>query len=570
VVEGERILGRFTIGERIGRGGFGTVHRAWDERLCREVAVKSVEGASAGRVLREAHAAARLNHPSIVTLYELGEENGVAYLVSELVKGANLREYAASGALSDRDLAEIGIELCAALAHAHAQGVIHRDIKPDNVLVKRGRGRRMRGSGERALLADFGIAAVADAPTLTVSGQVVGTLAYMAPEQAAGEPAGPAADVYSLALTLYELWSGENPVAAATPAATARAIGSQLPPLATSRPELPDGLHAAIDASLDPDPEQRPPLDELRSALSTLAEALPADRPLPEPPQPPAATGTVEPMPARPLAVLLAAGALGVLGALAGMPVPAAIVVLLLAPAALLLARPIEWVAPAGAPLLGLVGLAPCFVVFAAANARPSGRIALAALGWAWAGIVGAALGRGLGVAAGGGEGAGASTVGELLTPLLGPEAVATGLVWVGAAILLGPLLELAGPAVLAVAGLVWTAGLVAALGAIGGPAAPTLLLTPALVAMLGWLVWDRAGRPEVLPRAGARRGAGGGPATGLGRGQPRAGPQLRSLQGPRNPASGQLVDGTTRARRTASRHVDAALHGAESRVGLP
>ena len=94
VNEGERLLGRFTVGERIGGGGHGTVHRAWDERLCRWVAVKSVEGEPAERVLREAHAAARLNHPGIVTLYELGQQNGCAYLVSELVDGPNMRQLA--------------------------------------------------------------------------------------------------------------------------------------------------------------------------------------------------------------------------------------------------------------------------------------------------------------------------------------------------------------------------------------------------------------------------------------------------------------------------------------------
>ncbi len=97
VVEGERVLGRFTVGEKIGGGGHGTVHRAWDERLCRWVAVKSVEGQNAERVMREAHAAARLNHPGIVTLYELGSHQGCTYLVSELVEGPNLREMAAAG-----------------------------------------------------------------------------------------------------------------------------------------------------------------------------------------------------------------------------------------------------------------------------------------------------------------------------------------------------------------------------------------------------------------------------------------------------------------------------------------
>ena len=162
VVEGEQVLGRFTIGERLGGGGYGTVHRAWDERLCRSVAVKAVEGDAAGRVLREAHAAARLNHPGIVTLYELGKQGGTAYLVSELVDGPNLRELASSSSLSDREVAEVGAELCSALAHAHAAGVIHRDVKPDNVLVRGRGGRFSRKSGGRAVLADFGIASLDD------------------------------------------------------------------------------------------------------------------------------------------------------------------------------------------------------------------------------------------------------------------------------------------------------------------------------------------------------------------------------------------------------------------------
>ncbi len=181
-------MGRFTIGEKIGGGGHGTVHRAWDERLCRWVAVKSVEGEAAERVMREAHAAARLNHPGIVTLYELGSQNGCAYLVSELVEGPNLREMAARGELSDREVAELGAELCAALAHAHEAGVVHRDMKPDNVLVRTARSRSVKGrASQRALLADFGIATLEDGPTLTATGQVVGTLAYMSPEQATGE-----------------------------------------------------------------------------------------------------------------------------------------------------------------------------------------------------------------------------------------------------------------------------------------------------------------------------------------------------------------------------------------------
>ncbi len=573
VVEGERLLGRFTVAERIGRGGYGTVHRAWDERLCRDVAVKSVEGVAADRVLREAHAAARLNHPGIVTIYELGEEHGVAYLVSELVRGPNLREFAASGALSDRDLAEIGVELCAALSHAHAQGVIHRDLKPDNVLIRERRGRRMRGSGERALLADFGIAAVADAPTLTATGQVVGTLAYMAPEQAAGERAGAEADVYSLALTLYELWAGWNPVAGPTPAATAKQIGSQLPSLAEARPELPPALHAAIDSALDPDPAARPSLPDLHLALESLAGSLHPDRAVPEPEEPVHSTPLPEAIPARPFAVLLAAGGIAALGLLTGRPGLALIATALFAPAALLLSRPSEWITPAAAPALGLLGIAPAFIVYAATHPRPLARAALAGLGWAWTAIAGIALDRGLGVTSGSGAGAWAGSGPEaldgLLAPLLSAEVLAAGLIWIGAAILLGLILDLASPALLAVAGMVWAAVLVASLSAVGGPAAPSLLLTPALIAALGALAWDRAGRPEIRSRL---PGVPGISFEGLGSlfRVPQPEPSPRPRPAPRNPAHAPLADPAARATRAASRHVDAALHGVGSPGRLP
>src|SRR5919197_1122681 len=190
---GELVMGRFRVLERVGSGGMGTVYRAFDERLQRQVAVKEIACADARRVLREAQAAARLNHPGIVTLYELGSEGERAVLVSELVEGATLSELARCGDLSDREVAELGADVCAALAHAHERGIVHRDVKPHNVIV-----RLDHGAGRQAKLMDFGIASVAGAPTLTAAGDVVGTLAYMAPERAHGEPAGAPADVYSL------------------------------------------------------------------------------------------------------------------------------------------------------------------------------------------------------------------------------------------------------------------------------------------------------------------------------------------------------------------------------------
>ncbi|HET8640183.1 MAG TPA: serine/threonine-protein kinase [Solirubrobacterales bacterium] len=270
---GSLVLNRFLIERRIGSGGFGTVYEAWDGRLERPVAVKAIEsrGESGRRVLREAQAAARLNHPGIVTLYELGEEDGNALLVTELVDGATLAGLCREGVLSDREIAEIGADLCEALDHAHSRSVVHRDIKPQNVLVT--------DDGEpRAKLMDFGIARLTDAAALTAPGDVVGTLAYMAPEQAEGRQAGPEADVYSLALMLFECWSGDNPNQRATPAATARAIGSRLRPLRRLRPDLPRDLTETVDACLEPRPSRRPSLEELGTAIEDALDLL-ADHP---------------------------------------------------------------------------------------------------------------------------------------------------------------------------------------------------------------------------------------------------------------------------------------------------
>jgi serine/threonine protein kinase len=256
-------MDRFRLLERIGSGGMGTVYRAFDERLQRHVAVKELSAANMDRVLREAQAAARLNHPSIVTLYEYGTHDDHALLVSELVAGATLGDLAAGGELTDRDVGEIGADLTEALEHAHARGVIHRDVKPDNVVV-----RDDEDGGQRAKLMDFGIASLVDEPTLTATGEVLGTLAYMSPEQAEGEMATPASDVYSLALTLYECWAGENPVRRSSPAETARAIGEEVPSLGAVRPDLPARLVDMIDGCLDPDADLRPDLDELSLCLT--------------------------------------------------------------------------------------------------------------------------------------------------------------------------------------------------------------------------------------------------------------------------------------------------------------
>jgi eukaryotic-like serine/threonine-protein kinase len=266
------VLGRYRLERRLGAGGFGVVWLAWDEKLEREVAVKTIplENGGGRRVEREARAAARLNHPGIVGIYELASDEHDVYLVSELVRGRTLAELLRARALADRDVARIGMALCDALHHAHHRGVIHRDVKPGNVMVL---AEPAAGAGF-AKLADFGVAHVVSHDPLTRTGDVVGTLAYMSPEQADGAPATPASDVYSLALTLYEAWTGTNPVRAVGPAATARRLGRPLPSLADKRRDLPLELCDAVDDALEVGPGCRPNPRELRSELAAAVPQL--------------------------------------------------------------------------------------------------------------------------------------------------------------------------------------------------------------------------------------------------------------------------------------------------------
>ncbi len=505
---GELVLRRFRIERKLGSGGFGTVFRAWDERLRRPVALKTIEAGRAGsrRVLREAQAAARLNHPGIVTLYELGEEGGCAYLVSELVEGETVDALAREGMLSDRDVAEIGAELGDALEHAHARGVVHRDIKPHNVLVAARSG--------RAKLMDFGVARLEGAEALTATGDVVGTIAYMAPEQADGARCGPATDTYSLALTLYECWAGANPVLRATPAATARAIGSAVPSLADARPDLPPDLVDAIDASLAADPAARPPLARVAAALVRTAPSLDDARAVPRPHGPrlvalaslvrggaPAATLTAAATAALALAVLFsapvappawacalalacgiaaialprlafvlaAAGSVAWLAAAADEPGAALVCAALAAPVPALLPRDGRcWCLPALAPALGAVGLAPLYLGIAGLAAPSRRRAALAALGYLWLTVAEVALGRTLLLgrvepAGAGWERSAGDAVSSVLLPLADPVVPLGLALWIAAALALGALVR-GRIAILDLLGaLLWSAAVLAA-----------------------------------------------------------------------------------------------------------
>ena len=185
----ELVLERYRLHERLGAGGFGVVWRASDELLQREVALKRIPlgaGEDGERAMREALVCARLSHPAIVALYEACVRDGAMYLISELVEGRTLASMITNGSLLDSQVLEIGIALCGALAHAHARGVVHRDIKPQNVLVPE----HHEQPPQAAKLTDFGGASLAGEDILTRTGDVLGTLAYMAPEQSEGRPGG--------------------------------------------------------------------------------------------------------------------------------------------------------------------------------------------------------------------------------------------------------------------------------------------------------------------------------------------------------------------------------------------
>lgn len=249
---GRVVLGRYELLEEIGRGGFATVYRAYDRKMGREVALKAVARSDqmGERATREARAAAKLSHPHIVTVFELAEDENEIYLVSELVDGLTLGQRVARGSLGDRQCIEAAVQVLAALAHAHDRGVIHRDIKPHNIMIAGG-GRTV------AKVMDFGIARLEDSQMITTRGDVVGTVSYMSPEQADGRAIDSATDVYSTALTLYECLTGANPFRAGTAAETIARIHGGALPLSHVRPDLPAALSDLVEEAMDPDPRLR-------------------------------------------------------------------------------------------------------------------------------------------------------------------------------------------------------------------------------------------------------------------------------------------------------------------------
>lgn len=260
------LLGRYEPLGVIGRGGMGTVSRARDVQTGQLVAIKRVRGMD-DRAQREALTAARLHHPAIVELIDARLTDDGWILVSELVDGADLRHVLRAGLVPELDVARFAGSILRGLSHAHGQGVVHRDVKPANILCPRD----PRAAGAWAKLTDFGVASLHGAETLTAVGDVVGTMAYMAPEQARGDRAGAPADVFALAVVVYEALTGTNPRRGHTPAETAvRALGG-MPPLEASRPDLPPEVTWAIDTCLAVDPADRGDLWDLDDGLRQLA-----------------------------------------------------------------------------------------------------------------------------------------------------------------------------------------------------------------------------------------------------------------------------------------------------------
>src|ERR687887_767355 len=271
------IAGRYELGDRLGAGGMSTVVLAFDRRLEREVAVKLLaehladDSQFVARFRREALAAARLVHPNIVQVFDFGLDQGTHrhYIVMELIRGQSgaeiLRE---EGALDIRDALSIVTQACRGLEYAHQNGVVHRDVKPGNLL---------RGEDGVVKLADFGIAkAVTDESSITQVGSVLGTAAYLAPEQAAGEQAGPAADLYALGVVTYQFLSGRLPYEAQSLTELALKQQREVPPrLDELNPAVSPQLALAVDRALALDPRQRPATaDELRKALADGARGV--------------------------------------------------------------------------------------------------------------------------------------------------------------------------------------------------------------------------------------------------------------------------------------------------------
>ncbi|MGW4821138.1 serine/threonine-protein kinase [Streptomyces sp. NPDC004227] len=273
---GRLVGGRYRLLAKLGHGGMGTVWRAKDETMDREVAVKepSVPGHlpereranTFERMRREARAAARLDHPAVVNVHDVAVVDGQPWIVMELVQGRSLGAALQEGTLDAREAARMGLEVLGALEAAHAAGILHRDVKPDNILL---------GRHERIVLTDFGIAQIEGETSLTDIGGFVGSPEYIAPERVLGQRPGPASDLWSLGVVLYAATEGVSPFRRSNTPATLQSVlnATPAPPAAARGP-----LTEAITGLLHKDPAHRPPAFRVRALLEAAA-APPASAP---------------------------------------------------------------------------------------------------------------------------------------------------------------------------------------------------------------------------------------------------------------------------------------------------
>ncbi len=276
----ERVLGgRYRVVRHLARGGMAEVYLARDELLDRHVAVKVLfpelaeDGSFVERFRREARAAAGLNHPSIVSVFDFGEDEGSYYIVMEFVDGTTLRDVIRSeGPLEPTQAAQVGADIAAALSVAHQHGIIHRDVKPGNVLIA--------DATSSVKVADFGIARAGDPrESLTMTGAVMGTATYLAPEQAQGRPIDHRTDLYALGIVLYEMLAGRAPFSGETPMAIAYKHLSESPAApSTHNPAVPAALDRVVLRAMEKDPDARyASANELRADLLTAARGAEAE-----------------------------------------------------------------------------------------------------------------------------------------------------------------------------------------------------------------------------------------------------------------------------------------------------
>jgi beta-lactam-binding protein with PASTA domain/tRNA A-37 threonylcarbamoyl transferase component Bud32 len=287
-----RLNGRYEILEKIGEGGVAIVYRAQDTLLDRVVAVKVLRPQLTGdpvfldRFRREAQAAARLSHRNVIAVYDVGQDGDQYYIVMEMVEGQDLKAYVTAHApLPVSQALGIAEQVCAALDHAHQQGLVHRDIKPQNILVA---GAGVTGQIPQVKVADFGLARSLTAVTSSEGGMVLGTVQYISPEQARGEPATPASDIYALGVVLYEMLTGRLPFESETPVGLAlKHIQDEPLPPSRVNPLLPPTVDAFVLRALAKEPARR------FASAAEMGAALASYRQFGE-----QATGQIKPLPA--------------------------------------------------------------------------------------------------------------------------------------------------------------------------------------------------------------------------------------------------------------------------------